>query len=118
MNSRIDLCLIVIEKKERVDNSTVLAFELLDLTIEKMKANNLVIVFNKATKEDDFESVLEFYAEAYEQANCVNMPKPDEVKEENVLLLFRQEMGNKKLPMEKCVKEATALFDYTQKNVV
>jgi len=96
MNSRIDLCLIVIEKKERVDSTTVLAFELLDLTIEEMKANNLVIVFSKAMEnEDDFESVLEFYAEAHEQGKCVNMPKPDELKSENVLLLFRQNMGKK-----------------------
>jgi hypothetical protein len=96
MNSRIDLCLIVIEKKERVDTTTVLAFELLDLTIEEMKANNLVIVFSKAMKdEDDFESVQEFYAEAHKQGKCVNMPKPDELKSENVLLLFRQNMGKK-----------------------
>ena len=74
----------------------MLALELLDLTIKKMKANNLVIVFNKADEdEDNLNSVLKFYAEAFEQAECEHMPKPNELKSENVLLLFRQNMGKK-----------------------
>jgi hypothetical protein len=97
----------------------VLAFELLDLTIEKMQANNLVIVFNKAEEgEDNLNSVLKFYAEAFEQAKCDHMPKPNELDSKNVLLLFKQKMGPKDRPMEECVKEATALFHYTQNTVI
>ena len=53
----------------------MLAFELLDLTIKKMQANNLVIVFNKAEEgEDNLNSVLKFYAEAFAQAKCEHLP--------------------------------------------
>jgi len=119
MNPRIDVCLVVIEKRERVDATIVLAFELLDLTIEKMKADNLVIVFNKADEdEDDFKSVMEFYEEAYKQAKCKNMPKGCDLQQSSVLLLFKQKMGPKTKAMEECEKEATALFNYTQENCV
>ena len=118
-NPRIDVCLVVIEKRERVDQTIVLAMELLDLTIENMKADNLVIVFNKADEdEDNFESVMQFYKEAYEQAKCKNMPKVQDLQEKDILLLYKQKMGAKTRPIEDCYNEASALFDYTQGIVV
>jgi hypothetical protein len=89
-NSRVDTCLIVIEKKERVDSNTVLAFELLDMTLEKMTAENLCIIFTKTNaNEDDFDSAIEFYEEAWNQAKCMNLPPAKNLNENCVILLER-----------------------------
>jgi hypothetical protein len=53
LNSRIDLCMIVIEKKERVDTPTVAAFTLLDQTMAALKPSNILIIFNKADLDED-----------------------------------------------------------------
>jgi GTPase involved in cell partitioning and DNA repair len=66
------------------------------MTIEKMQAENLVVVFNKADEdEDDQKSVLEFYAEALKQAKCKNLPKVETLKQENILILYKQNIGKK-----------------------
>jgi hypothetical protein len=47
----------VVEKKERVDQATVFAFNLLDKTMETIKPENIIFIYNKAVpEEDDFES--------------------------------------------------------------
>jgi len=62
-----------------------------------MNPKNLYIVFNKADEsEDNAKSVKAFYAEAFEQAKCKNLPKPDSLSEtENILILYKKKMGKK-----------------------
>ena len=61
-----------------------------------MQANNFIYVFNKADEdEDDQKSVLRFYAEAHKEARCKIMPKVELLKQENILILYKQKMGKK-----------------------
>jgi len=47
-----------------------------------MDLSNLCIVFNKADEdEDDVESVKAYYAEAFKQAECKNLPKPSSLND-------------------------------------
>jgi hypothetical protein len=47
----------VVEKKERVDDATVFAWNLLDKSMAAIKPENIVLIYNKAVpEEDDFES--------------------------------------------------------------
>lgn len=69
--------MIVIEKQERVNTNVLLAFNMLDIAMKDMTRENLVVVFNKADPdEDSFESVRDYYAEAYQQSECKNLPEP------------------------------------------
>lgn len=83
------MCMIVIEKQERVDTNVVLAFQLLDETLVSITYENLFVIFTKTTDADDYDSVLEFYGEAREQAKCKNLPIEKTITEECVILLER-----------------------------
>jgi hypothetical protein len=75
-----------------------------------LKPDNIIICYNKADEdEDEYETVIKFYAEAHKQSECKALPKAEDLDESNVLLLNRQKMGKKTAPMSECVPQATSL---------
>lgn len=61
--------------------------------------------------------MLNFYAEAYRQSECKNLPKVEDLCEGNVCLIYKQKMGKKMAPMEECIPQATALHEYIQETL-
>lgn len=65
-NPRVDLVLVVVEGKARVNVADVQVFSVLDAALKSIKAENIAIVFNKCGEQDIVEDILDFYNEARE----------------------------------------------------
>ena len=83
-NPQVELVLVVIEGKNRVNIADIQVFSILDTALKNIKAQNIAIVFNKCGEQDDEDDILEFYNEAREQAQTTMLP---ELKGEDVLLI-------------------------------
>ena len=120
-NQAIDLVLVVVEGKNRVNIADVQVFSVLDAALKSIKAENIAIVFNKCGEQDDEEDILEFYNEARDQAQSTMLP---DLKEEDVLLLrARTDIIGRKLK-DQALKDAQMklhnvlrdeLFNFVQK---
>lgn len=113
-NNRVDMCMLVIEKKERVSVQDVTTIKMIDEFLGLKQPNNLCIIFNKCVEdEDDIDSVKEFYADLVTQGKCSEALK--NLPEENMLLLYKQKLGKKSQKLDEVPEDANNLIRYVQK---
>ena len=89
------MIIIVIEKKEKVDQIITTAFTHIDESLQGLKKQNVCVIMNKCNSHDDREDALEFYNDAREMAKTKNMP---DVDVDNFIVLKNEDsIVNKKL---------------------
>jgi len=84
---------VIIEKRERVSSAETIAFTVLDAAVKKIAVENMVVIMNKCSEDDDIETVLEFYNEARKQAKVEILP---ELKDGKQVLVVERRAGIKK----------------------
>ena len=91
----VDLVLVIVEGKNRVNIADVQVFSILDTALKNIKAENIAIVFNKCGEYDDEDDIIEFYNEAREQAQSTMLP--DLTKDDVLLVRTRSDIISRKM---------------------
>ena len=71
---KIDMVLVIIEKKERVSAGDSEVFSVLSSILDKICAENIAVIMNKCDEDDEPEDIIDFYSMAKSQANANNLP--------------------------------------------
>ena len=91
----VDLVLVVVEGKNRVNIADVQVFSILDTALKNIKAENIAIVFNKCGEQDEEEDIIEFYDEARIQAQSTMLP--DLTKDDVLLIRTRSDIVGRRM---------------------
>ena len=60
------MVIVVIEKRERVSISEKQTFTVLDNCLKEIHADNIIVVMNRCSEEDEEEEIIQFYNSAKE----------------------------------------------------
>ena len=78
-NKKVDLVILIIQKRERVEAGDIQVFTVLDTIIGRISAKNVAVIVNRCTPDDDIEDVLGLYRDVYKQvAKPKNLPNLSE----------------------------------------
>lgn len=69
-----DLVVVVIEYRARVSSNETFALTVLDTALKHIAPDNIAVIMNKCSEDDEPSEILAFYNEARTQAKAENLP--------------------------------------------